>query len=305
VVKRLAAATALVVVLATAAIAWFMLDPGPLHRIVVSWSDPGPTSARPFWQIAIEENGTYTYSTNSFRRHGKIAFAPYAERFRSIGEIRWDMPAQTGWQRGMHFWAVGARRTVAPFANGNGSDHPALRAFGIALHDAVVADVRRIDAPRTAAMNRLDQLRSIEMRASGAMCGHCLWTMRVDASGHAHARTDQPFTHRHSLDHDASLQWRDVVGSFRRAQLGNLDAYYPTNTMDVAGVSFRFVFPQSSYTIDAPDFRVWPPALRRAFVDVLAQFEKARWSPPIDPQSMPNAASMRVWVDWNPSTSSR
>jgi hypothetical protein len=300
--RRLVAATALVVVLATAAIAWFTLDPGPLHRIVVTWSDPGRTSARPFWQITIDEDGTYTYATSSFKRHGKIAFAPYADRFRSIGEIRWAPPPHAGAQPGMYFWAVGTRRTVAPFAYGNDFDLPALRAFGTALHDAVVADQRNVDAPRTAALNGLDQLRSIEMRASGAMCGHCLWTMRIDASGHAHAHTDEPFNH--PLEHDASLRWRDVVGSFRRAQLGTLDAYYPTNTNDVAGVSFRFVFSRNSYAIDAPDFRVWPQPLRRAFVDVLAQFEKARWSPPIDPQSMPNAASMRVWVDWNPSTSS-
>jgi hypothetical protein len=296
-VRRLVAATALVVVLATAAIAWFVLDPGPLHRIVVSWSDPDPTSARPFWQIAIEEDGAYTYSTNSFRRRGKIAYAPYAERFRSIGEIRWDVPAHTGWQPGMHFWAVGTRRTVAPFANGNGSDHPALRAFGAALHDAVVADVLRIDAPRIAALNGLDQLRLIEMRGTGSMCVRCVWTIRIDASGQAHARTDQPFIHPHSLEHDASLQWRDVVGPFRRAQLGTLDAYYPTNTIDTAGVSFRFAFPQNSYAIVAPDFQVWPRELRRTFADVLAQLEKARWSPPINPQSMPNAASMRAWAD--------
>ena len=189
--RRLVAASVLVV-LAIAVIAWFVLDPGPLHRIVVTWVDPQPASARPFWQIAIEEDGTYTYSTNSFRRHGKIPFAPYAERFRSIGEVFWTLPPRAGAQPGMSFWAVGTRRTVAPFAYGNGSDHPALRAFGAALHDAVVADQPMVDAPRFAALNGLDQLRSIEMRARGAGCVRCLWTIRVDASGHAHAHRLQP-----------------------------------------------------------------------------------------------------------------
>jgi hypothetical protein len=295
-VRRLVAASVLVV-LAIAAIAWFVLDPGPLHRIVVTWVDPQPASTRPFWRIAIEEGGTYTYSTNSFRRHGKIPFAPYAERFRSIGEVFWTLPPRAGAQPGMSFWAVGTRRTVAPFAYGNGSDHPALRAFGAALHDAVVADQPNVDAPRFAALNGLDQLRAIEMRASGAMCVRCLWTIRVDASGHAHAHTDQPFDHRHSMEHDASVRWRDIVGSVRRGHLGNLDAKYSDAGVDVAGVSFRFAFPQNAYTIDAPDFQVWPRALRRTFADVMAQLQKARWSPPIDPQSLPDAAKMRIWVD--------
>jgi hypothetical protein len=305
VVRRLVAATALVVVLATAAIAWFMLDPGPLHRIVVTWSDPEPTSARPFWQIAIEEHGTYTYVTHSFERHGKIAFAPYAQRFRSIGEIRWALPPRAGGEPGMQFWAVGTRRAVAPFAYGNGSDLPALRAFGAALHDAVVADQPNVDAPRFAALNGLEQLRSIEMRASGAMCGRCVWTMRIDASGHAHAHTDQPFNDPGPREHDASLRWRDVVGSLRRAQLGRLDEHYLVQGTDVAGISFRFVFPQRSYSIVAPDYMGWPPSLRHAVVDVMAQLERARWSSPIDPRSLPDAASMRAWANHaDPSTSS-
>jgi hypothetical protein len=294
-----------VVVLAIATTGWFMLDPGPLHRIVVSWSDSDPTSAHPFWQIAIEEDGTYTYSTNSFKRHGKMAFAPYAQRFRSIGEIRWAPPRHAGAEPGMYFWAVGTRRTVAPFAYGNGFNFPALRAFGTALHDAVVADQPNVDAPRFAALNGLDNLRAIEMRASGAMCGRCLWTVRIDASGHAHAHTDQPFDHPHPLEHDASLRWRDVVGSLRRAQLGKLEAQYSTHTIDVAGVSFRFVFPRHSYSIDAPNFTEWPVALRHPFAEVITQLERARWSPPIDPRSLPNAASMRAWADRSgPSTSS-
>jgi hypothetical protein len=187
-VRRLVAATALVV-LAAPTIGWFVLDPGPLHRIVVTWSDPEPTSARPFWQIAIEEDGTYTYSTNSFERHGKMAFAPYTERFRSIGEIRWAPPPRVGGEPGMHFWAVGTSRTVAPFAYGNGVDLPALRAFGAELHDAVVADQPNVDAPRFAALNGLDQLRSIEMRGAGTMCGAAACGRSVSAHRGTRMRT--------------------------------------------------------------------------------------------------------------------
>jgi hypothetical protein len=293
----IAAGGLIAVVLAVATIAWFLLDPGPLRRIVVTSSDSEPISAHPFWQLAIEEDGTYTYSTGAYKRHGRIAFAPFADRFRSIAEIRWDLPPSTGGQPGMYFWAVGTRRTVAPFAHGNRSDHSELRAFGAALHDAVVADLRRTDAPRIAALNGLDQLRSVEMRASGAMCGRCQWTIRIDASAHAYAHTDEPFNRPHSLEHAAPIPWRDLVSAFRRAQLGELDAQYRAGASDVAGISFKFVFPQHSYAIDAPDFQEWPRPLRRAYMAVMVQLEQARWSPPIDRQSLPEAATMRAWAD--------
>ena len=295
--RLLIAAGALVaVVLAAVAIAWFVLDPGNMHKIVVTSTLAERASRHSFWQIAIQDDGSYTYSTDTLRRHGRLAYAPFAERFRSIAELRWDLPATTASKSGLYFWGVGTRRTVAPFAYGNGSDHPALRAFAAALHDAVVADLRRVDAPRRTALNGLEQLRSVEMRASGAMCGRCLWTMRIDASGIAHAHTDQPFGRPHALDHAASLRWREVVDAFRRAQLGELDDRYATSASDVAGVSFGFVFPHARYRIDAPDFQEWPRSLRRAFLDILAQLEHARWSPEIDPRSLPDTASMRAWA---------
>jgi hypothetical protein len=132
------------------------------------------------------------------------------------------------------------------------------------------------------------------------VCGGCLWTLRIDASGRAHAHTDQPFNEPRALEHDASMPWREIVGAFRRAQLGDLDATYTAGGSDYAGVSFEFVFPQHSFAIDAPDYKQWPPALRHAFVDVLGQIEQARWSPPINPRSLPESASLRRWAAESP-----
>ncbi len=296
----IAVAALVAVVLATAAIAWFVLDPGNMHKIVVSSTLTGTASSHSFWQIAIQDDDSYTYSTDTLRRHGRLAYAPFAKRFRSIAELRWDLPAATATTSGLYFWGVGTRRTVAPFAYGNGSDHPALRGFAAALHDAVLADLRRVDAPRRTALNGLEQLRSVEMRASGALCGRCRWTIRIDASGIARAHTDEPVDRPHALDHAASLRWREVVAAFRRAQLGELDDRYSTHASDVAGVSFGFVFSHARYGIDAPDFHEWPRPLRRAFVDILAQLEHARWSPQIDSRSLPDTASMHAWASAAP-----
>jgi hypothetical protein len=296
---RLAAAAALLAAAALAA-AWFALDPGPLRRIVVSSTTETGAHApwQPWmWAVTIDDRNRYTYRTDNTERHGSIAFAPYAQRFRAIPEIRWDLPPNVAYRPGTYFWAEGARRTVAPAIVGDASNHRGLQDFATALHDAVVADLRHTGAPRIAALNSLDGLQSVVLNGRGAMCGSCVWDLAIASTGRARATTYPSMVGMHAGTHDAAVQWTAVVAALRETRWGELDERYGTHASDVVGVHLRFRFPGRSYTIDAPDLSNAPPALLRPFACVMLLAATADWSPRIARRGLPDAVAMRQLAD--------
>ena len=295
---RFAAAAVLLVAAALAA-AWFALDPGRLTRISVGSTETGGAQRAPWdpgmWRITIDDRNRYTYRTGYVERHGSIAFAPYAQRFRAIPEIRWNLPPRGAYPLSTFFWAEGTRRTVAPMIIGDGWSHRGLRDFATALHDSVLADVRRADAPRITRLNSLDGLQSVVLNARGAMCMSCVWDLAISSTGRARATTYSGFGG--AGKHDAAIPWSAVTAALRETRWGEMDERYGTHASDVVGVRFTFRFPARSYTVEAPDFAAAPPPILRSFACVMLIAVSSDWSPSIGPRGLPQTRSLRLLAD--------
>lgn len=257
-------------------IVWQRLDPGPLHKIVVSntvWGGPG------WWQIAIKDGDRYDYLHNGDETRGRIAFAPFAQRLSAVREIRYLSP-DGGGRAGLTFWIEGERRTVAPYVMGEGGDHPALRAFATALHEAVAADARRQDAPRIAALTSLHDLRAVEAVSKGCFgrCGAYTIVFRRDGTGELDWGGAGASPHRTAR----AMAWQLAVRDLHDAHVERLDRKYPANAVDTWSATLRFVFGGGTYSVEAPDSSSWPPEFRAAFAALRRLAHETVWSPALD-----------------------
>lgn len=271
------AAMATAAVAAMIAVAWHQLDPGPLHRVVVS---NVVDRSSDFWQIAIDDSDRYVYEHNGIEDRGRIAFAPLAARLAPAYELRLVPSGGMDDARdGLAFWVEGSRRTVAPFVPALYAGHTRVRDFASALHDAVVADFRRKNKPRTDALTSLSDLRTVQAESKGCYgpCGIYTITFQSDGSGtliwHDAARITQ-----HRANH---IDWNAVRTALHEAHVERLERFYASRAVDTQAAALHFAFPKSGYLVDAPDSSTWPPEFREAFRELRHAAARANWLPPL------------------------
>ena len=276
-VRRRLAAVAVLAALAVAAIVvWQRLDVGPLRKIVVS---NHPWSGADEWQIAIDDRDRYVYEHGADETTGRIAFAPFAQRLAAITEIRYLSEGRRIGDPGLTFWIEGQRRTVAPFILGEGGDHAALRSFAAALHDAVAADARRRDAPRITALTSLRDLRAVEAISNGCFgsCGNYTIVFRRDGTG----EFDRLYPGR-PPSRARGVAWPVVLHDLHDAHVERLGRKYPSRAVDTWSAELRFVFPQATYSVEAPDSSMMPPEFIAAFAALRHLAHDTPWTPALD-----------------------
>jgi hypothetical protein len=270
------AAVAIAAIAGVIAVAWHQLDPGRLHRIVVSNVDYGGSD---FWQITIDDSNHYVYAHHGAEERGRIAFAPFAARLAPAYELRLFPSDGPDARDGLGFWVQGSRRTVAPFIPALYTGHTRVRDFASALHDAVVADFRRKNKPRIDALTSLRDLRTVEAESKGCYgpCGIYTITFRSDRSGtlvwHGRVRFTQ-----YRANH---IDWNNVRTALHEAHVERLERFYASRAVDTQAATLHFAFPKSDYLVEAPDSSTWPQEFRDAFRELRNAAARATWSPPL------------------------
>jgi hypothetical protein len=275
----IAGATAAVASLAVLLrVLWNLLDPGPLHRIVVTNAVYGNSG---YWQIEIDDANRYVYVHAAVEDRGAIPFAPFAARLASVAELRLLPNAASNGNPGLTFWVEGRRRTVTPFLLGDGGDHAALRAFATALHDEVARDVLRRNAPLIGALTSLRDLRAVQAVSKGCFgtCGAYTITLRSDAT----ATLDWPDYPRAVQHRARHIDWNQVRTLLHGAHVERLQRKYPSRALDTQSASLRFTFSHFEYTVDAPDSNSWPTEFSDAFRELRRFAAASTWSPPLSP----------------------
>ncbi|MDB5069396.1 MAG: hypothetical protein JWM87_507 [Candidatus Eremiobacteraeota bacterium] len=270
------AAAATAAVAGLLAVAWYQLDPGPLHRIVVSNVVYGGSD---FWQITIDDSDHYVYEHHGVEDRGRIAFAPFAAQLAPAYELRLFPSGSADARDGLGFWVEGSRRTVAPFIPALYTGHTRVRDFASALHEAVVADFRRKNKPRIDALTSLRDLRTVEAESKGCYgpCGIYTITLRSDRSGtlvwHDAARVTQHRANR--------IDWNIVRAALHDAHVERLERFYASRAVDTQAATLYFTFPKLGYLVEAPDSSTWPQEFRDAFRELRHAAARATWSPPL------------------------
>jgi hypothetical protein len=270
---RMASAVVVAAVVLAVGVVWDQLDPGPLRRIVVSSSVSRGSGV---WQIEINDGNRYSYAHDAVEERGRIPFAPFARRLASVLELRLLPSSARNGTPGLAYWVEGRRRTVAPFLLGDSGDHGELRAFAKTLHETIVRDVGRRNAPVVDALSSLQDLRSVQIVSNGCFgsCGAYSITLRSDRSGTLTWSDGREIQHRAT-----DVDWSHVRSLLREAHVERLSRKYPSTAVDTQSASLRFTFPRLDYLVEAPDSSNWPLEFSEAFRAMRRLSAVATWSP--------------------------
>jgi hypothetical protein len=258
------------------------VDPAKLTKIVISgngnpagrfgfpWSEPAGSP----WQVGLQANNTYFFSSDCNRSNGPLAFAPFIKRMLDEHAI-WHLPRMYGGRPALFFWFEekgGAVETALP---ADGSDNPDLRGLAEIAYATVARADYRQRLPMLQRLSTLHGLRSVTVTTGGCLgfCGQ--YRLTVDSAGRALLHWSYP----RAPDARGTIPWRDVELLLHTAGVASLEQNYCFHMTDARSSRIDFDFGDATFSSTASDTAAPPVAAILRGFDAL--IKRTAWTPPL------------------------